>query len=593
MPRKPAERVLAPALALAGTIAAVGLGAVTRPAPAPQPQATPPASTPSRPAPATQPEASAASASAPQEQPPAVGGGEEGNAEGVENGAAGPPAANAPETTPAANGAPKANGGEATAKADDDLVYLALKEVKIEDTIPFIVEWSGKVVMLRLVQVAPTKITLVAEENRRATRREALDLLFQAFRLNGIGVVETEKLIIIDLLTEITKIQDPGLLLGPHDDVMKLSEDGLIVSKIFPVHKAKAEAIGEQLREFLPDYATMTIDVNTNQIVLQGTVGLAKRVQMFIDALDAPAFVDVKTETFRMQYADAQTIADAIQSLFEATRTGTSTANRNRAQQAVRGRNPQLPGGGTEIVNTSEQLRVVTLPQLNAITVSAEPDILAQIKSLIVGYWDIPLSAEDGNPFRVYNLQYADPVQVRDVLQAMLEGSGASSSRGRTGGASRAGQPGGLGESAADAAVANIFRIDALADTRQLVVVSRTPANFAWLDEVISELDQPTDIGEPLLIPLKHANAVEVAEQLNALLSEAGSNATITGQQSGLTRGDVGASSVVQGGGASAASAATGRGAAGTGGAAGAGGEIQFPWQRGRPAEDRAPEMQI
>ena len=54
---------------------------------------------------------------------------------------------------------------------------------------------------------------------------EALNLIFQAFRLNGIGVVETAAMVMIDSLTgELTNLQ-PGLILGPEVDVSQLDED--------------------------------------------------------------------------------------------------------------------------------------------------------------------------------------------------------------------------------------------------------------------------------------------------------------------------------------------------------------------------------
>lgn len=576
------------AVALAASLAMAALGSASRPAAAPQPRAAglvqdgseQPATRPAtgRPAPAAQPA-----------QNEARGGDQNGDQNGDGTAGIGAPA-NGGTTARQSNGGANNGAGANGTPNEEELVYLSLKDVKVEDTIPFIVEWSNKVVILKLLQVAPTRITLVADKSKRVTRREALDLLFHAFRLNGIGVVETDDLIIIDLLTQIGEIQDPGLVLGPDDNIFDMSADGVVVTKVFRIRKAKADVIGEKIQEFIPEsYAKIAVDANTNQIVLQGTVGLAKRVQELIARLDEPTFVDVQTRTFTLRYADAQTIADAITTLFEASGTGSTTAGRNVRQPQPRGRQPNQGAGSTEIVNTSEQLRVVTLPQLNQITVSAEPDIMEQIRNLIVGYWDQPLETDDKSPIRIYSLRYADPIQVRDVLQVMLEGA-SSATRGRTGGAARGGAvtAGAGGESAADVAVANIFRFEALVDERKLMVVSRTPANFVWLDEVINELDQPTEVGAPILIPLRFANAVEVSEQLNAILAEAGSNVAIDDQATGLTRGDVGASSIVEGGARSGAS-----GAGGAGGAGAQQSEITFPWGSGRQLEGRSPESSI
>ncbi|MFM8732653.1 MAG: hypothetical protein ACKOGJ_09125, partial [Phycisphaerales bacterium] len=62
-------------------------------------------------------------------------------------------------------------------------------------------------------------------------------------------------------------------------------------------------------------------------------------------------------------------------------------------------------------------------------------------------------------------------------------------------------------------------RIEAYPDSNRLIIVSKTPDNFKWLDALIAQIDQPLEAGMPLNIPLKHASAVEMAEILNALLA--------------------------------------------------------------------------
>jgi general secretion pathway protein D len=243
---------------------------------------------------------------------------------------------------------------------------------------------------------------------------------------------------------------------------------------------------------------------------------------------------------------------------------------------------------------------VTTLPQINAVVVSAEPEILKQIERYIISYWDIPLSETEGDLFRIYSLEFADPIIVRDVLQTMLEGGTSGGSRGGAGGpgragvgGGRAGAGGGAGGGEADAAVANIFRIEAIPDNRQIIVISRTPENFEWLSQVIKQIDQPTKAGLPLLVQLKHANAVEVSEQLNALLAPPGAQASISDQQTGLNLGQQFAeqlSSPTGGGGGTG-----GATAGGAGGQGAAPGEITFPWQssQGAGGEDRALESSI
>ena len=502
------------------------------------------------------------------------------------------------------NGAKEIRGSRRVGPTD--MVKLTFRETKIEDTIPFIVETTGKAVMIRLSQVAALKITLVMD--KEVSRQDALDLLFQAFRLNTVGVVETDKVVMIDLLTEVNKLQ-PITVLGPEIDVSTLSEDGTVCIKVFKIENTKAQNVADQLQGNLPDYTTFSVDANSNQLILEGDIGTAKRVQRMINLLDVPAYLDVRTETFKLKYADATQISTLIQELFTAKTVGGSAG---AAQQPGQQGQPQRPGqpaqtrragatGGGEglIPGTSEQLVVTVLPTMNSLTIRAEPEILVEIRRLITTAWDVPIT-KDGQPFRLYDLKYTDPIKVKDLLQALLEsgGGGSSATRrpfsaagGASGGANRntgtnrtAG--GGGGDSAADVAVSNVFRIEAYPDSGRLLVVTKTPDNFVWLDKLIRDIDQPLQAGLPISVELKHASAVQVAEILNALLAEAGSGSGIKAPNEGLTGIDFQGAASGDAGGTGQSTNLDSNGSSG-----GTASEITFPWQTARGNGDTATEV--
>jgi type II secretory pathway component GspD/PulD (secretin) len=496
-----------------------------------------------------------------------------------------PPRVDAPA---GANGAgnplsqPPASTRQLPRTVDNNPVTLGFKDEPVTSIIPFIQEWTGKAVIVRLNQVKTMNITIA--NNQPIPKNEALNLVFQAFKINGLGVVETDRVILIDLLTEISK-SGSWIVLPPEIDVMSLNEDGNFVVKVFRLKHAKASDVFDRLQDTMPDYATISVDANSNQIVLTGDVGLAKKTQLLINLLDVPPFVDVRTETFRIQYQDATIVADSIRELFESSGSGGAGSRSNRANQAnQRGRNAQpggQPQGVVPQVGVSEQLVVSVLPALNQITVRAEPTVLDEIRRLISTAWDLP-PTQYGTPFRTYQLKYTDPLKVQTALQALLEGGSAGGGARRGAGANRqAILPGGQGGGAtgAEAAVANVFRIEAYPDSNRLVVISKTPQNFPWLDEMVDALDQPLDVGLPRNIQLKYASAFEVAQIINVLLAEDGAGTGIDRPEEDLTGIDF--STAGGGGSGSAAASAGGTDRAGAGGA---GGEFTFPWQSGRGA---------
>ena len=72
-------------------------------------------------------------------------------------------------------------------------------------------------------------------------------------------------------------------------------------------------------------------------------------------------------------------------------------------------------------------------------------------------------------------------------------------------------------------AIGGIYQIQAYPDSNSLVVICKTEESFEFLDSLIMDLDQPVFPGVPLVvIELKHADAEQVADQVNAIFAPAG-----------------------------------------------------------------------
>ena len=75
-----------------------------------------------------------------------------------------------------------------------------------------------------------------------------------------------------------------------------------------------------------------------------------------------------------------------------------------------------------------------------------------------------------------------------------------------------------------------------------MIVVAKSPDNITAIDKIIEQLDQPQTVGLPSVVELKHANAEDLAEQLNALLAADGTLAQVRRAESGLTETQAAAS---------------------------------------------------
>ncbi|MDA0802358.1 MAG: hypothetical protein O2819_01175 [Planctomycetota bacterium] len=525
--------------------------------PDPQPEVPPASATAQEPA-ATAPEASA-------------GGGRE---SATDAGATATGAA--PATAPAQDRSQGSGYRSDRRTLDEGLVPCNFTNQPIESLYPIIVEYTGKTVLPIGSAVRTEKVSIL--NDKLVTKSQALELIFQALRLNNIGIVETPEFIMLDTLTNASKLQ-PITVLGPANDVMRMADNGQFVTKVWQVRNTKASAIFDRINASLPDYAKIEVDNSSNQLILEGDVGLCKRTQELISILDVPPFQDIRTETFRLRYADAQTIGTVIQELFSASRSGggaSSAANRNSGN---RGNPRAATPGETAQVGTSESLLVSVIPATNSITIRAEPEIMKDITGLIRDVWDID-PQRDGSLFRTYQLKHTDPLKVQDILQNLLGSGGGSASGNRPGQGGRvAGAQGGGGETGATAAVENIFQIEAYPDSNRLVILSKTPDNFAWLDRMIEELDQPVLAGAPRVVELKYASALEVSEIVNAILAPPGAQASISAPEEGLSGIDF----ATAGSGSSSDAAGT----------TGSGQQIQFPWQARTGGANQDPQAEV
>ncbi|MBT6270315.1 MAG: hypothetical protein HOI88_08220 [Phycisphaerae bacterium] len=431
-------------------------------------------------------------------------------------------------------------------------VILSFNDVAIEDTLGLIAQLTGKVVIpVSATSLRAKKITL--RNNEPVDRSVALDLLFHAFRLNQVGVIERDDIIIIGPLDAMLSDIGDIPVLGVNDDVMNRQDRGTLVIKVFGIERTEAAVIGERINEMFPDYGSLTVYPVSNQIVLLGDVGLCQRIQDLINQLDR-VWRSGEVKTFRLKYADASEISTNILDLFEESGTSSGTQgnrNQNRARTTT-----------TTTNSEKVELRLTVNMQQNSVTVQAEPDVMEDIEELLINEWDLPRPTETS---KMYVLQYSDPIKIRNLLQEIL-GDGSS-----TGGGARGGQ---TGRADVTEAMSGVYRFEAYPDKNALLVLSKTEESFAFLDSIIESLDMPSDVGLPRIVELKHADAVSLSEEINALLAAPGVSATIQRPDEGLS-----------GEGFSDSATSTDNET---------GGQMGFPWQQGGAnADDQSPESSL
>ncbi len=407
---------------------------------------------------------------------------------------------------------------------------LAFKNVTVEDMISFIVEVTGKVVLPQQA-VLSRKVTVL--NDRKIPREEAFDLVVLALQQNGIAVVETDTTVSLRDIGEITRQDVP--VIGPGESVLDRRDQGAFVEKVFRLRYNTAKKMGDVIKGGLPDFAKLSIDEESNQLSIVGNIALLQRIENLINSLDRPAAGALQTETFRMRYADAASIKKNIDDLFGQEDGQANRTDQNRFQPWAR--NQQQ---GAEEGASTNVIKVTANTSQNSVTVAADGVILGQIRKLIVDEWDQPLP-EDAIVPRIYELKHSDPVKVSNLLTGLFGGGGTTSAarpagnqgnqnnQQNQGDAPQAGQGAGR--------LAGQFTFQPIADAGRLVVIAKSPDNLLVIDKIIEGLDMPQTVGLPEVLELKHANAEDLAEQINALLAQEGTLAQIRRAEEGLSSG--------------------------------------------------------
>ncbi|MDP1660989.1 MAG: secretin N-terminal domain-containing protein [Phycisphaerales bacterium] len=533
------------------------------PTPAPAPENPAPAEQPptpeTAPAPETVPTAPAQPATAPAADPPVI----------------------SPATVPPAVAAIAATdplGRRISTNASDTV--LAFPKATVEQIIPFIVESTGKVVMPSQT-VLPIRITVI--NDKPIPRSQALDLVFFALQQAGVAVIENKDYII---LVDQTKLSlNSGIqVIGADVSVLPRKDLGSVVQKVFLLKHASAANLADIIKGSVPENAAISADNDSSQLLVTSSIASLQRVERMIIELDRPPADMPKSETFHLQYANPEDVATWITALFGDTTNNPNRARNNqpaqnnaggRLQGAFGGQRGGAPGAGAapaadagsgarlQATPTSSILRVTSNKLQNSVTVVAEANILELIRRQITQEWDKRIAAPIFTS-RIYQLQYQDPIKIKANLEGIF-------GTGTTGGGGQNRQT--------QSALANQFTFQALPESGRVIVVGKTEDNLELIDQLIKDLDTPMLTGLPDIIELKHIQAEDLAEQLNALLAQEGTLAQVRRVNTDLRTGaNAGASPFSS----DATTSADGSSSQSTTNQD----LMQFWWQRARPATD-------
>ena len=273
----------------------------------------------------------------------------------------------------------------------------------------------------------------------------------------------------------------------------------------------EARAAVEQMKtdgtgyELLDGTIVIIPETNSNSLVLKASEANLVILQEIIKDLDVPSTAQTEIRTFRLQYAAAEDVAEALREVL----TGENQENRRRmdAWDRARLRNWQREQGVDQQGIVGE-VNVSPSARLNVILVSSDPRNFSIIEKVIQEL-DQEQTQEE---IRLYFLKFADAETLVPNLQDLFEGGSAGRDRDRPWWDRRRDEPtegGGFGVQGEVHLVADV-RLNA-------IMISTSSQNFETIDALIAKLDvnMPDQEWGTRTFKLKYADAENIAAMIN------------------------------------------------------------------------------
>jgi general secretion pathway protein D len=250
------------------------------------------------------------------------------------------------------------------------------------------------------------------------------------------------------------------------------------------------------------DSIDVAADDRANALMVFSSEASFNALQQIISLLDTDFAQEKIMETFTLRNADAQDVAKQLQDLGQ--------------NQTVSARYYFYSGSGGDA--NAKKMTVVADRRRNAVVVQAPPAQMEGIRKM-VAQLDEPVSDDSLAP-KIYRLKYVSAVDMEDVLNELFLKK--TQQRSYWDFFSDEGP-----QSTADRDVGRLYgkvRITSEPYANAIIVTSNSKENLAVVDDVLHQLDAPSEAGESTLrLGLKYSKAATVANSLNILFAKNGS----------------------------------------------------------------------
>ena len=260
----------------------------------------------------------------------------------------------------------------------------------------------------------------------------------------------------------------------------------------------------------------------SRQIMIIGRKDLREMVKKLIAEIDIPPG-EYETRDFKLTHADSTQIKANIDSLYG-----------DEGPPAYDTYYYYRYGAGSR-ENQGDMVKVIDFPMMQSVTVICSPVNMRRIE-MQIKEWDQPLDLDQVRP-RFVEVRNSDPAQIATLLTNLFSEDDSSSNDfsrffffGR-------------GSESKKKIIGPLYgqlTFEHVPGTKKIIIISKIPAAYDVVIDLVRELDAAEMAEIPNVIRLKYADPEALAERLNALFNESGTNASIRFDSRGLSDMDTG-----------------------------------------------------
>lgn len=322
-----------------------------------------------------------------------------------------------------------------------------------------------------------------------------------------------------------------------------------VITYVIPVSHVTASALKENLTPLVPAYASIEANEDGNALIVTDTAANIRRLMEIIQALDTHMSTVAEIRVFRLINADATSAATLINTMFQQQSGSSSrTGGRNPLEMMMQmrggpggfggrggrggepggaGGNAQQAGGGATV---NVQVVAAADERTNAVVVRGPAEVLSLVDGVITALDDRTAKVAS---VRVFQLRYADAMNVADVINKLFGDSQGSTQTGQggpmmfrgpfgRGGGPEAQQDTGSGSTTS--------QVVAAADSQtNTVVVTGPDGILEVVAEVVKGLDaRVPNVADVKVFHLEYADAQDTAELINEVFGESGTSSRRT-----------------------------------------------------------------